>query len=102
MTVEPASQGRDHSAPLLACALRKRGTAFASAAVMSLLAACEGSPPDPAAVAQQPLKSVECKRQPADCPWSMRSGNNNSCIDSELGGHRRWRCWKPIASTELP
>jgi hypothetical protein len=97
MTFEPASQGRDHTAPLLVRALRKRCAVFVSAAAMSLLAACEVSPPDPVAVAQQSVKSAECKRQPADCPWAMSSGKNNSCIDSGLGGHRRWRCWKGVA-----
>jgi len=97
MTFEPASHGKGCSAPLRVRALRKRCAAFLSAAAMSLLAACEGSPPDPAAVAQQLVKSAECKRQPADCPWAMRSGKNNSCVDPELGGHRRWRCWKGAA-----
>jgi hypothetical protein len=94
MKTERATDLQQQSGARLARALPVGCAVLALAGVASVLAACSESPPEPAVVASQPAQSAVCKSQPEDCPWSMNSGKNNSCIDSALGQHRRWRCWK--------
>jgi len=96
MTFEPATHRQQNAAARLARAPRMRRAVRVAVAlaVASLLAARAGSPPEAAPVAEQPAPSAVCKSRPGDCPWSMSSGRNNSCIDAELGRHHRWRCWK--------
>lgn len=94
MTLESVAHSRQLTATLLARAQRMPCATLVSLAVASLLAACASSPPEAAPVAEQPTPSAVCKSQPGDCPWSVSSGKNNSCIDAELGRYHRWRCWK--------